>query len=512
MLNAPQNSPPRRPTGPLTLALSALLLCAPLSLAQTAPATPAPPPTTPAPTTPAPTTPTPASPPLNVVNPVLNFAQVRAALRGSPGWRSAEENYRAAQLALSAARARSGLNLTVGGDATVGKAPLDTGDWKATTATVTASVGATVLPWGSAFDPVRSAERALTRAGYDLQDARLSLTVSALQSYLAARSAAAQQLLSTAQADLAARQLAVAQSQRTAELLSAEGLLTAQGALENAQATASDAAASRTLSERQLLSDLGLNVGPAPLLLGSAPTLPGELPPLESFLTRAAAGRSELLKAASALSDARAGLAAAQRERLPDLSASASYGELSTSGGGRTLGGSLNFKTGVAGLNLNLPLTESANTTTGTGAAATKTTGLTLGLSGSFNVLGGAQNAAIASAQSGVISSELALQSARTSVELDVRKSYNTAQSTRRLVGVQQTALTRAQTAVASAQARLDAGLSTALDVQSAQIAVQSAQLTLDTAISNAYLAQIQLDKASAGLDPALILTSGATP
>ena len=500
-----QTSPPvrARRSGAL-LALSALLLLGPPSLAQTAAPTP-----TPADSAPA--AQVPASPPLNLVGTRLSFSEVRAALRSSPGWRSAEESYKAAQLALSAARARSGLNLTVGGDATVGKAPLDTGDWRAA-ATVTASLGAVVLPWGSANDPVRSAERALTRAGYDLQDARLSLVVTALQNYLAARNAAAQQLLSTAQADLAARQLAVAQSQRAAELLSAEGLLSAQGNLENAQATAGDAAASRSLSELQLVSDLGLNVGPAALLLGSAPSLLGDLAPIEGYLTRATAGRSEILKATSALGDARAGLASAQRERFPDVSASASYGELSTGGGGRTLGGSLNFKTGAAGLNLNLPLTDTSAAGTGTAGAATKVTGLTLGLSGSFNVLGGPQNAAIASAQSGVISSELALQSARTSVDLDVRKAYNTAVSTRRLAGVQRTPLIRAQTALASAQARLEAGLVTTLEVQSAQIAVQSAQLALDGAISNAYLAQVQLDRASAGLDPALILTAGAQP
>ncbi|WP_293913957.1 TolC family protein [Deinococcus sp.] len=511
----PSRPAPSRPTlSRLALGLSLLLACAPLSAAQSAepavsPAPASPVPANPAPANPAPANPVtpaapaaPARPLLNLPNPLLTFGQVRAALRTSPGWRSAEESYRAAQLTLAAARARSGLNLTVGGDATVGKSPLDTGDWKAN-ATATAGLSATVLPWGSANDPVRSAERALTRAGYDLQDARLNLTLSAAQNYLATRTAAAQQLLTTAQADLAARQLAVAQSQRTAELLSAEGLLGAQGNLDNAQALAQDAAASRSLSERQLLSDLGLGLSDLPLLLPSAPELGGELPAQDGLLERASAGRSEILKATSALEDARAGLASAQRERFPDLSASTSYGELGTGGGGRTLGGSLNFKTGVAGVNLSLPTSRD-------GPALA--TGLTLGLSGSFNVLGGPQNAAIASAQSGVSSSELALQSARTSVDLDVRKTYNTAQSTRRLVGVQRTALTRAQTALKSAQARLDAGLITSLDALAAAIAAQSAQVAFEQAVSNAYLAGLQLAKASAGLDPALILTSGAQP
>lgn len=495
-MNAP---PPTLYSRRRRLVLSALLCAAGSALAQTETAPAAPPAPAPAPALAAP------APPTALPSPVLTFADVQRALLTSPGWRSAEESNRAAEYSLRAARARAGLNLTVGADATAGTAALSSGEWQAA-ATLSAQLSAAVLPWGSANDGVGNAERALRRAALDLQDSRRNLILSAAQNYLSARTAAEQLSLNTAQVALARKQLGVAQEQRGVNLLSAEGLLERQGNLENAEASLQDAAASRDLSARQLLSALGLEAGPNPnLILPSTPTLPDAPAPLDTLLERALRTRSEVQKAASQLADARAALQIAQRDRFPDVSASVNYGELGSATGttGRTLGGSLNFKTGVAAASLSLP--------TSTGNAKVPTA-LVLGLSGSFNVFGGAQNAAIAGAQSGVSSAELALQSARTSVDLDVRRKYNEVQSALRLAQVQQLALKRAETALASALARLDAGLATALDVQAAQVNLQSAQTNLNQGLSSAYLARLQLDNASSQLDVALILTAGAQP
>ena len=483
------NAPPRLRTS-RTAVLTAWLLCAAPTpaLAQSAP-----------PPDPAPIT-VPA-PPTALSNAVLTFADVQRAIRGSAGWRSAEEQYKAAQYALDSARARAGLNVTLGGSVNAGQSPVGSGDWQAV-GTLTGQVSAAVLPWGSAFDSVRSAERALGRAALELQDSRRTLLLGAAQTYLSAQLAAEQERLSAAQAALARQQLGVAQAQRQNNLLSAEDLLTRQGNLENAQASAVNAQAAREIGERQLLSDAGLDVGlAARLILPSVPSLPGVPAPLADLLAAALGQRSEIQKAASQLQDARAALSSAQRERLPDLSASVNYGELSASSGGRSVGGSLNAKTGVVAATFSLP------TTTGNTPVPTS---LSLGLTGSFNVLGGAANAAIASAQSSVRSAELALESARSSVELGVRRNYNDALNTRRLLDVQRTALTRAQTVLASAQARLTAGLGTALDVNVAQVGVQGAQFGVDQALNAAYLAQAQLDKASAQFDPALLLVSVA--
>ncbi len=391
------------------------------------------------------------------------------------------------------------MGLTLGGSVTAGKVPINTGEWKAV-GTLTGQLSAAVLPWGSAYDSVRSAERALGRSALELQDSRQTLLLGAAQSYLAAQLAGEQDSLSAAQAALAAKQLAVAQAQRQNNVLSAEDLLTRQGNLENAQASAVSAQANREISVRQLLSDAGLDAGlAAGLVLPSRPVLPDAPAALGELLTRALSSRSEIQKAASQLQDAQAALASAERERWPDLSASLSYGELSATGSsGRSLGGSLNAKTGVAAVNFSLP--------SSTGSSPIPTA-LTLGLSGSINLLGSAA-AAVASAQSSVRSAELALESARSSVELDLRRKYNDALNTRRLLDVQRTALTRAQTALASAQARSAAGLGTALDVDTAQVGVQSAQLGVDQALNTAYLAQLQLSKAGGQFDPALLLVS----
>ncbi|GAA4019407.1 TolC family protein [Deinococcus rubellus] len=478
-----------RPRSSRTAALTAWLLCAALTpaLAQTT-----------APPDPAPIT-APA-PPTALSNAVLTFADVQRAIRGSAGWRSAEEQYKAAQYALDSARARVGLDLTLGGSVSAGKSPVDSGDWQAVS-TLTGQVSAAVLPWGSAFDGVRSAERALGRAALDLQDSRQTLLLGAAQSYLSAQLAAEQETLNAAQAALASQQLGVAQDQRQNNLISVEDLLTRQGNLESAQASAVNAQAAREIGERQLLSDAGLDVGlAARLILPSVPSIPGAPAPLADLLASALGQRSEIQKAASQLTDARASLTSAQRERLPDLSASVNYGQLSLTGsGGRSVGGSLNVKTGVAAATFSLP--------TSTGSTPIPTS-LSLGLTGSFDVLGGAANAAIASAQSSVRSAELALESARSSVELGVRRAYNDALNTRRLLDVQRTALTRAQMVLTSAQARLTAGLGTALDVNVAQVGVQNAQFGVDQALNAAYLAQVQLAKASAQFDPALLLVS----
>ena len=94
------------------------------------------------------------------------------------------------------------MGLTLGGSVTAGKVPIDTGEWKAV-GTLTGQLSAAVLPWGSAYDSVRSAERALGRSALELQDSRQTLLLGAAQSYLAAQLAGEQESLSAAQAALA---------------------------------------------------------------------------------------------------------------------------------------------------------------------------------------------------------------------------------------------------------------------------------------------------------------------
>ncbi|GAA5513560.1 hypothetical protein Dcar01_02301 [Deinococcus carri] len=466
---------------PLSCLLLTLALLAPAgAAAQTAaPATPAPAPTTPA---------TP-----------LTLENILTLLRSSPGWRSAELQYRSARLALDSARARAGLNVTVGTDVAAVKVPASSGDFTLGT-TLTAQASASVLPWSPALEAVRSAERNLGRAAAELRAAQLTATVNAVQAYYAARNAAANLALADAQTALSERQLAVAGAQRAAGVLSAEGLLARQDALADAQAAQREARTNLDLAARGLANLLG-----RPVTLPTDPAAFSPLPPIpqapaapDALIGRALTARPEVARARNDLADAQAQVRAAQLDaRLPDLTASVQYGELGTTQttAGRVVGGSLNVKTGVLAGQVSFPLKE----------ATDRPTGLALALSGSFAVIGGGKQTALASAGVGADLAGVALDSARQSVDLDVRQRAADLQAALDRVASDRAALARAQAALATAQARLAAGLATDLDVQAAQLSVTQTQLTLNGAGVQAYLASLRLMQATGDLDPTLL-------
>ncbi|MEF2280446.1 TolC family protein [Deinococcus sp. YIM 134068] len=501
-------SPPTRP-----LLLTLALLAPPGVLAQTTQQTP-PSPATPAPTTPiappeqapsTPLTPPPVSPTVPTPAP-LTLADTLALLRGSPGWRSADLQYRAAALALESARARAGLNVTVGADASAIKIPVSSGDFLLNT-TLTGQVSASVLPWSPALEAVRSAERGVARAGADLRAARLTAAVNAVQAYYAARNAAANLALADAQAALATRQLEVARAQREAGTLPSEGLLARQGGEEDARSAREQARVNVDLAARQLANLLGravtLPTGAA--AFGPLPAAPAEPAALDAQISRALTGRPEILRSQNDLADARGQVRAAQLDaRLPDLSAGVQYGELTTSTttATRTVGGSLNVKTGVLAGQVSFPIRDPGDLPTG----------LAVTLSTSLPVLGGGKRTALASAEVGVQSAALALDTARQSVDLEVRQRYADLQGALDTLTSQRGAFTRAQAALDSTRARLAAGLVTALDVQAAELSASQAGLAVDTATVNAYLASLRLAQATADLDPTLLTPPAPAP
>ncbi|EYB66563.1 outer membrane efflux protein [Deinococcus phoenicis] len=480
---------------PAFLLLSLALLGSPAAAAQGTP--PAPAPAAAAPAAAAPAAPAP-----------LTLAQTLTRLRASPGWRSADLQYRSAQLALESARARAGLNVTVGADVSAVNFPLASGNTTLGT-TVTAQASASVLPWSPAREAVRSAERALDRAAADLQAARLSASVNAVQAYYGARNAAASLALAGAQLALAERQLAAAQAQREAGVLTAEGLLARQDALREAQAAQRQARANVDLAARGLANLLGQSVtlpeGAA--AFGSLPAAPQTPGPLDPLIARALTARPEVARAQNDLADARAQQQAAQLDaRLPDLTASVQYGELATTGtqsqAGRVIGGSLNVKTGVLAGQVSVPLRDPGE----------RPSGVALTLSGNFPVVGGGKRTALASAGVGVDLAQVALETARQSVDLEVRQRYADLQSALDTLESQRDALTRAQAALTTARARLAAGLATELDVQSAELNAAQAQLGLENASVQATLASLRLSQANGELDPTLLTPAPLTP
>lgn len=466
--------------------LLSLVLLAPPAAAQSVPA--------PVPTAQA-TTPAP-----------LTLAETLVRLRGGPGWRSADLQYRGVELALAGARARAGLSVTVGLDASAVNPALASGG---TTlgATVTAQAAASVLPWSPALEAVRGAERDLIRAGVDLRASRLSAAVNAVQAYYAARNVAAALVLAEEQATLAARQLTVAQAQRAVGVLSPEALLARQGALDDARTGQRQAQANVDLAARALANLLGgaVTLPADPGAFSPLPALPGDPGPLEALVTRALAGRPEVTRARNDLADAQAGVQAAGLDaRLPNLTASVQYGELAgTQGGaGRVVGASLNVKTGVLAGQVSVPLRGSGE----------RPTWVALGLSGSFPVVGGAKGAALASAEVGVQAAALALDTARQNVDLEVRQRYADLLSALDSARSGQGTLDRAAAALGTAQARLAAGLVTELDVQAARLTVSQARLALDNALTAAFLASLRLSQATTDLDPTLLTPLPPTP
>ncbi|MBB6097533.1 outer membrane protein TolC [Deinobacterium chartae] len=437
----------------------------------------------------------PVSPLLAAQGPSLTLEAALALLPQSPGWRAAELSYQAAQRSLEAARAAVGLSLEAGGD---GNTSLNFGNGNTSlSASASATLSTALLPWAPVHDTVRSAERALQRAALDRRDARNTLALSVYTQYYAARAAARNLEAARQRAALAARQLEVAQAQRALGAASAETVLDRQRTLEEAQAQLSAAQGSLDLGLRTLSNTLGIQ--PAAYQLTSAPSaaaLPSAA--LDELVQAAHSRRSEVLKAASNLEDARAKLAAAEKDRaLPEFSLTAQAGQIGSGSGnsGAVVSGSLNFKSGTGSLSASAPL-FSTSSSGSTGSGSNSGGGLALGLSARIHLLDPAGDAAIASARTATASSELALATARQSVELDVRQRYQEALNAAAQLPALNTALARARQALATAQARFEAGLSTALDVETARLDVLSAESALEAAQASALEADLRLQTA----------------
>ncbi|WP_291432205.1 TolC family protein, partial [Deinococcus sp.] len=205
-----------------------------------------------------------------------------------------------------------------------------------------------------------------------------------------------------------------------------------------------------------------------------------------------------------ALADAQAALSAARLDaRLPDLSASVRAGQLSDAGGnsGRLISGTLNVKQGTLGAQVSVPLKDTSAIPGG----------VVLSLSASLPVFEYARGTALMQAQLSVTQAQLALDSARQGVELDVRASLDALQNEQAALSAARTTAEQASTALNSARARLDAGLVTALNVRQAELNALQAEQALQSQLNAVTLATLTLAQATTDLDP-LLLTAGGTP
>ncbi|GIW29259.1 MAG: transporter [Meiothermus sp.] len=408
----------------------------------------------------------------------LELPQALQALPNTLDWKSADLNYESAVRQLEAALAALGFKLSGGADYT-----LRENAGSNLTLSGTASIG--VLPWSSSADAVRSAERALERAALARRDARNSLYIALHTQYFNLRQA--QTDLAQAQATLALRerQLQIVAAQNQAGSATLSDLLTAQQNLDTARSSLVSAQGALELARLTLAGTLGLN----PQQLGS-PTTPPEEPSLpdeglEALLQRALAGRSDVLRALSQLRDAEENLASAERDRLiPNASMSAAY-----SSSGNSVSAGLNFKSGVASLSAALPVLQG----TGSGSPAQ---GYSLGLSLSVPIFDPVSDSRIRTAQTALQAARQALETARRAAELDVRQKYQNLQTAQAAIAAARAALNIANQNLRTAQARLQAGTGTSVEVQAAQVSQLQAQRNLEAALIQAQLAALALQNA----------------
>jgi len=404
----------------------------------------------------------------------LELPQALQALPSTLDWISADLGYESAVRQLEAAQAALGLKLSGGADYTLRES---TGS--NLTLSSTASMG--VLPWSSSADAIRSAQRALERAALTRRDARNALFITLHNQYFGLRQAQNELAIAQATLSLRERQLQIVTAQSQAGTATLSDLLAAQQNL--------DAARSGLVSAQGTVEIARLTLGLNPQNLGQPSTLPSEpdLPSenLEALLQRAYVNRSDLLRTQSQLQDAEENLASAQRDRLiPNAALSAGYSTGGTSAASVSAG--LNFKSGTASLSGAVPLVQGTS-------GAPQSQGWNVGLSLSVPIFDPVSDSRINSTQTALEAARQALETTRKAAELDVRQRFQSLQTAKASIAAARAGLNAASQSLRTAQARLQAGTGTSLDVQVAQLNQLQAQRNLEAALIQAQLAALAL-------------------
>lgn len=421
---------------------------------------------------------------------------LKAALQQLPKsleWQSADLTYAAAGQSLNAARAATGLSLTVGGDAQAGVAVIGSSALNSpnavsagTTAaslSVNSSASLALLPWSAAFDGVRTATRAYDRAGLDLRDTRDTLAINLTQAYQNARIAQLDADNARSSEILAAQQLEVALKQQQNGQVSKDSLDNTRKLLENAKLTTLQATQNLELSRTQLFNTIGASDAGETL---EPPTpVAATVKPLETLIQTALTQRTDVLKAISKVGDAEDALNVATRNRLlPSGSLGLSLGQ---GNGGTNLSSNLGINTGNLSVTGSTPLTGS-NTTA---------TSLTVSINASIAVVDPNADAKIRSASLSLDSSRKALESTRLAATLDLRQKHADALLQQRRYTVQQQSLSNAASALETTQKRLALGSVTALEVTQARQTVSQARRDLENQLGTLNLSIIRLENAT---------------
>ena len=432
----------------------------------------------------------PVSVPLPTLAPEANFT-LQDALAGL----SASAQYRQAQLSLSAAQVQAQAALAATGVTAGLSAGLNYGTVTTTgssgTATentsVTESLGAAaslpVLPWATAILAAQSAARGLAVAQVAFAQAVAALRTSTEQTY--GRAVTAQLNLSIARDTLSVsqRQLAQVTAFQASNNATVQSVQAAQAAVQTAVVAVQSSQNELDSARRALGTLVGRDLSGAVFGRDLSATLAGVvLPSQAAALSAAQVFSPALASAQKAVTDAQVAVTSAERaRRLPAATVNAGFGP--GSGNARSgLSASLNVQTGLLSASYTQPLQP------GGGAAS-----LSLGLNASFNVLDPAADGTLRLAQTQLQQAQTAVTVQQASITQSLLDAYAAAQLAAQSIAPRQTSVTAYTTALATAQARLAAGLSTETDVLNAQIALAQAERDLNTAQITALTSAAQL-------------------
>lgn len=428
--------------------------------------------------------------PLGLAQPAsLSLDQALAGLPASPGWQKADLDRRSAADALAAARAAAGLQVSAGGSVTSAETIAGPGGRSGTSAKLTVSASATVLPWAPTDAGIANAEANLAIADLTRDSARKSLVLNLAQQYFAARLAATVGENASAAATQAQAKLAAARAQRGQGQLSAAGLAQAEAAAASAQAALAQARASLDLARRALFGTLGQPA--SDVQLSTAPPL-GEGPTssVEALVSAALDKRDDVRAAQLRLVQAQRSLATATAQRwIPSASLDVGVAGADSTGSQAGLGvnAGLDLQKGVLSGTASYPLA---------GSGAPVATQLSVGASLSIPLDAPSSSVAVRSARTSVQSAQAALASTRQAAELDIRQRYASWQGAQAALAADRASEAAAKQALAAAQARHAAGLATSLDVGDAALAYRQAQRTVESDRNALYLALLQLRNA----------------
>ncbi|WP_424950914.1 TolC family protein [Deinococcus sp.] len=419
--------------------------------------------------------------------PTFSFQEALAGLTASAQYRQLQLTLLSAQVQAQDAQAATGFTAGVNGGLSYGGgSTTDSSGVTTQSSSASASLGVSaslpVLPWATANLNAQSAARSLAVAQLTFAQAVAALRTSLEQAY--GRAVTAQLNLSIAQDNLtlAQRQLAQVTAFQANNNATVQSVQAAQAAVQTAAVAVASAQNELDSARRALGTLVGRDLNAAVLSPDLTAALAGAaLPTQAAALTAAQAFSPALASAQKALTDAQVALTNAERaRRLPAATVTAEYGP-GTSSARSGLSTSLNIQTGLLSASYTQPIGSSGSTS------------FALGLNASFNVLDPAADGTLKLAEVQLQQAQAALTVGQATVTQNLLDAYSVAQLAAASVGPRVSSVTAFTTALATARARLAAGLATETEVLNAEIALAQAERDLNSAQTLALTTAAQL-------------------